>query len=79
MLASAVATAALTSVCPFIARNIKMQEDNAHRPYSVSFTHIPTLSTKRLAVEAVAVKILSGQDTRLEAYKQLRALAGTHA
>ena len=74
-LASAVATAALTSACPFIARNIKMQEDNTHRPYSVSFTQIPTLSTKRLAVEAVAARILSTEDTRLEAYKQLQALS----
>ena len=52
-----------------------MQEDNTHRPYSVAFTCIPTLSTKRLAVEAVAVKVLGREDIRLEAYKQLRALA----
>jgi hypothetical protein len=59
----------------FVVRNIKVQEDNAVRPYSVSHTTVQTISSKRLAVEAVAAKMLGGNAKRLEAYKQLQYLA----
>ena len=59
----------------FVVRNVKVQEDNAARLYSVSFTTIQTISSKRLAVEAVAAKILRGDAKRLEVYKQLKCIA----
>ena len=74
-LASAVAASNVLSSGPFKAINIKMQEDNADRPFMLAFTSVPTFATKqRLTVEAVAVKILSGESIRLEAYRQLHAI-----
>ena len=52
-------------------RNVKVQEDNTSRPYSVSYMNIPTLSMKRLTVEAMTAKVLKSSDLILEAWKQL--------
>jgi hypothetical protein len=56
------------------ARNIKIQENNDERPYSISFLSLPTLDAKRLSVEAVSVVYMGDREIREEAWEDLKAL-----
>lgn len=56
------------------ARNIKVQENNDERPYSISFLSLPTLDLKRLAVEAVSVTYMGDREIREEAWEDLKTL-----
>jgi hypothetical protein len=56
------------------ARNIKIQENNDERPYSISFLSLPTLDAKRLSVEAVSVIYMGDREIREEAWEDLKAL-----
>lgn len=56
------------------ARNIKVQENNDQRPYSISFLSVPTLNSKSLALEAVSVIFMRENEIREEAWKELRTL-----
>lgn len=56
------------------ARNIKIQENNDERPYSISFLSLPTLDVKRLSVEAVSVIYMGDREIREEAWEDLKVL-----
>ena len=56
------------------ARNVKVQENNDERPYSISFLSVPTLNSRTVVLEAVSVALIEKDDIRFEAWKQLRKL-----
>jgi hypothetical protein len=61
----------------FLVRNIKVQENNLAKPYSVSFLSVPTLVRKQIILEAMRVKVLNPMEVRSEAWRQLRFLQST--
>ena len=56
------------------ARNIKVQENNDLRPYSVSFITLPTLTLAGLTLEAVTVKPMGSREVADEAWRGLQLL-----
>lgn len=56
------------------ARNIKVQENNDLRPYSVSFLTLPTLCLSGLTLEAVSVTPMGSREVAHEAWRGLQLL-----
>lgn len=56
------------------ARNIKLQENNDDRQYSLSFISLPTLNATSLTLEAVSVILVEKNEIRSEAWKQLQII-----
>jgi hypothetical protein len=55
-----------------VIRNIRVQECNSDRPYSISFLSLPSLTRKHVVLKAFSLKPLGSESVRLEAWKYLR-------